>query len=274
MTEVSSAPRARPTTATTAPSSTTPRTPVTAGHVAERVGDGLAGGLGAQGRFERLAHVGDRERVQHGDGLGRRGLLRARGRAAQARSSSGVVSAPGARVTNATGTSPAWTSGRPTACARGDRGVCQQRVLDDRGVDVVAAADDQVLGAAGEVDEAVLVDPGEVAGVQPAVAQLAQPVQHAARPGPGRPRSRGTRSARRWRAPRPHRSAGRPRSPSAVDLDGLHLLVGQPLADGPGTRVVREAQRADAGGLGEAVALDQADAGGGLEVVPDRRRQG
>jgi hypothetical protein len=37
----------------------------------------------------------------------------------------------------------------------------------------------------GEVDEAVVVDAGEVAGVQPALAQLAQPVQH----GPSGPRS-------------------------------------------------------------------------------------
>ena len=41
---------------------------------------------------------------------------------AQARSSSGVAWAPGARVTNATGTSPACTSGRPTACAAATAG--------------------------------------------------------------------------------------------------------------------------------------------------------
>ena len=49
--------------------------------------------------------------------------------------------------------------------------------MDDR-VDVVAAADDQVLGASGQMDEAVGVDPGQVAGVQPAVDQLAEAVQH------------------------------------------------------------------------------------------------
>ena len=58
------------------------------------------------------------------------------------------------------------------------------------------------------------------------------------------------------------------------DLDGLHLLVRQALADGPGTRMVGKAQCADAGGLGEAVALDQPDAGGRLEAVPDRLGQG
>ena len=63
---------------------------------------------------------------------------------------------------------------------RGDLRVGEQRVLDDRGVDVVAAADDQVLGPAGEADEAVLVDAAEVAGVEPAVDQLAHAVQHVA----------------------------------------------------------------------------------------------
>ena len=41
-----------------------------------------------------------------------------------------------------------------------------------------SSPDDQVLGAAYEVDEPVVVDPGEVAGVEPALAQLAQPVQN------------------------------------------------------------------------------------------------
>ena len=233
LTEVSSAPRARPTTATTVPSSTTPRTPVTRGHVAERFGDGLAGGLGAQGGFERLAHGGDRERVQHGDGLGRRGLL------------GHAVGRPGTQLLG--GRVGAGGEGderdghlagvhvRTTHRLRGgDRRVCQQRVLDDRRVDVVTAADDQVLGAADEVDEAVVVDPGEVAGVQPAVAQLAQPVQHRPVGTPvddvagehGRP------------ADGEHPDlTGRQVDPLTVgiDLDGLHLLVGQTLADGSGT---------------------------------------
>ena len=117
------------------------------------------------------------------------------------------------------------------------------------------------------------VDPGQVSGVQPAVAQLAQPVQHGPVGTPvgdvagedGRP------------ADGEHADlTGRQVDPLTVggDLDGLHLLVRQALADGPGTRMVGKAQCADARGLGEAVALDQPDAGGGLEAVPDRRRQG
>jgi hypothetical protein len=70
--------------------------------------------------------------------------------------------------------------GAPDRAGRGDLRVGQQRVLDDGGVDVVPAADDEVLGPAGEVDEAVRVDAGEVAGVQPAVAQLAESVEDVA----------------------------------------------------------------------------------------------
>ena len=147
------------------------------GDVAERVGDGLSGGLGAQGGFEGLAHGGDGERVQHGDGLGRRRLL------------GHVVGGPATQLLGGS----RWLRGerderhrhlagvqvRTTHRLRGrDRRVCQQHALDDRRVDVVTAADDQVLGSADEVDEAVRVDPGQVPGVQPAVAQLAQPVQH------------------------------------------------------------------------------------------------
>jgi len=58
------------------------------------------------------------------------------------------------------------------------------------------------------------------------------------------------------------------------DLDGLHLLVRQALADRSGTRMVGKAQCTDTRGLGEAVALDQPDAGGGLKADPHRLRQG
>jgi hypothetical protein len=54
-----------------------------------------------------------------------------------------------------------------------DRGMLEQRVLDRGGIDVVPAADDEVLGTAGEGDEAVVVDRSEIAGVEPAVAELA-----------------------------------------------------------------------------------------------------
>ena len=163
---------------------------------------------------------------------------------------------------------------RTTHRLRGrDRRVCQQHVLDDRRVDVVTAADDQVLGSAGEVDEAVRVDPGQVPGVQPAVAQLAQPVQH----GPvGTPVGDVAGEDGRPADGEHPDLTGRQVDPLTVggDLDGLHLLVRQALADRPGTRMVGEAQCADARGLGEAVALDQPDAGGGLKAVPDRLRQG
>ncbi len=185
-----------------------------------------------------LPDEGDRERVQHGDGLGGRGLL------------GHVVGRPGTQLLG--GRVGAGGEGderdrhlagvhvRTTHRLRGgDRRVGQQRVLDDRRVDVVTAADDQVLGSADEVDEAVVVDPGQVPGVQPAVAQLAQPVQHRPVGTPvgdvagehGRP------------ADGEHPDlTGRQVDPLTVggDLDGLHLLVRQALADGPGTRMVGE----------------------------------
>ena len=116
----------------------------------------------------------------------------------------------------------------------GDRGVGQQHVLDDGGVDVVTAADDDVLGSAGEVEEAVGVDQGQVSGVQPAVAQLAQPVQHRTVGTPaGDVAGEHGRSADGEDADLTCRQV----DPLTVgsDLDGLHLLVRQTLADGSRT---------------------------------------
>lgn len=70
--------------------------------------------------------------------------------------------------------------GAPDRAGGGDLWMGQQRAFDDGGVDVVPAADDEVLGPAGEVDEAVRVDAGEVAGVQPAVSELAEAVEDVA----------------------------------------------------------------------------------------------
>ena len=212
-----------------------------------------------------------RQCVQHGDGLGRRRLL------------GHVLGGPGTQVlagrVGARGERDerdrhlAGVRVRTTHRLRGgDRRVCQQHVLDDRRVDVVTAADDQVLGPADQVDEAVRVDPGQVPGVQPAVAQLAQPVQH--RPVGSAAGDVAGEHARPADGQHPDLT-GRQLDPLTVgaDLHGLHLLVGQALADGPGTRMVGEAQCADAGGLGQAVAFDQPDAGCGFEAVPDRLRQ-
>ena len=100
--------------------------------------------------------------------------------AAQSRSSSSVTVAPGGEGDVGDRYLAGVRVGAADRRGRGDLRVGEQRVLDDRGVDVVAAADDQVLGPAGQVDEAVLVDAGEVAGVEPAVDQLAEAVQDVA----------------------------------------------------------------------------------------------
>ncbi len=255
MTGVSSAPSARPTTATTAPSSTIPRTPVTPGRPPQRLGDGLAGGRGAQGRLERLPDVGDRQGVQHGDRLGGGGLLRH------------VVAGPGTQLLGGRGGSggegdegDGHLAGVDVRSAHGlgagDRGVGQQGVLDDGGVDVVAAADDEVLRPADEVDEAVVVDLGQVPGVQPTVAQLAQPVQH------GSVRASADDVAGEDGRPADGQHPdppGRQVDPLAVggDLDGLRPAGRAGAGRRTRDAVAREAQRADAGGLGEAVALDQ-----------------
>ena len=99
---------------------------------------------------------------------------------AQARSSSSPTLAPASEGHVGDGYLTGVRVGSADGRGRGDLGVGEQRVFDDGGVDVVAAADDEVLGAAGQVHEAVGVDPGEVAGVQPALDQLAAPVQDVA----------------------------------------------------------------------------------------------
>ena len=148
----------------------------------------------------------------------------------------------------------------------------EQRVLDRRRVDVVAAADDQVLGAAGEADEAVVVDGAEVAGVEPAVAELAVGAQL----GPGLAADQiAGEDVRPAQDDRPDLAGleERPVAGRLVDRDGPHLLVGQALAERSRARRIRPAARARACALGEAVALAERDAGAGLERVADRGRQ-
>ena len=63
---------------TTVPSSTAPSSiavSTVAASPASASATAASGGLGAQRQLERLADGGDRERVEHGDGLGGRGLL-------------------------------------------------------------------------------------------------------------------------------------------------------------------------------------------------------
>src|SRR5208283_3046424 len=167
-------------------------------------------------------------------------------------------------------------AGVPVGAADGhggaDRGVAQQRVLDDPGVDVVAAADDEVLGPAGEVDEAAGVDAAEVAGVQPAVPDDAVPAHPGAAEGgvgdvPGEDGG-----------PADHQHAGlargavRPR-PVVGDPDGFDLLAGQGAADRSGPFLARPGPGAGAGGLGEPVAFQQAQPGVRGEGLAHRGRQ-
>ena len=143
----------------------------------------------------------------------------------------------------------------------GDRRVAQQRVLDDRRVDVVAAADDQVLGPAGEVDEAVGVDPGQVAGVQPAVDAACR----------GRQRRRRARAAgdvagehggpADGQHARPRPGGRSTQVPSAPMRTAFTCWYGSRWPTDPGRAAPGGAQRAGAGGLGQAVALEQRHAG-------------
>jgi hypothetical protein len=148
----------------------------------------------------------------------------------------------------------------------------EQRVLDRRRVDVVAAADDEVLGAAGEADEALVVDGAEVAGVEPAVADLAVRAQL----GPGLAADQiAGEDIGPAQDDRPDLAGleERPVAGPLVDRDGPHLLIGQPLAERSRARRVRPAADAGARGLGQAVALAERDAGASLERVADRGRQ-
>ena len=153
-----------------------------------------------------------------------------------------------------------------------DRGVAQQRVLDDPGVDVVAAADDEVLGPADQVHEAVGVHAAEVAGIQPAVTDDPVPAH------PGAAQSRVGDVPGEHGGAADHQLAGLaggavgPR-PVVADPDGFDLLPGENPADRSGPFLARPGPGAGAGGLGEAVAFQQAPPGVLGEVLAHRGRQ-
>ncbi len=120
------------------------------------------------------------------------------------------------------------------------------------------AADDQVLGASAQMDETLVVDPGEVAGVEPTVDELAVAVEDETG------RAAVGDVAREHGGATDHEGAdlaGRQFVPVAVvvDVDGLELLVGEPLTGRAGPGMVGVAARAGAGGLGQAVTLQQGD---------------
>jgi hypothetical protein len=149
----------------------------------------------------------------------------------------------------------------------------EQGVLDHGGVDVVAAADDQVFGASREMDEAVVVDPRQIAGVQPAVDQLAKAVQHVTVcAAVDHVTGEDCRAADRQVAD----LAGGQVGPGTViaHSDGFDPLIRQPLPDRAGPGVVGEAARAGASRLGETVTLDQCNPGVRLEIPAHRLRQG
>jgi hypothetical protein len=136
----------------------------------------------------------------------------------------------------------------------------------------VAAADDQVLRTTGEADEPLVVDGAEVAGVEPAVAELAVRVQL----GPGLAADQiAGEDVRPAQDDRPDLASleERPVDGRLVDRDGPYLLVGQALAERSRARRIRPAARARARALGETVALAERDAGAGLERLADRGRQ-
>lgn len=149
--------------------------------------------------------------------------------------------------------------GPPDRTGPGHLGVAEDRVLDDTGLDVVTAADDEVLGPAGQPDESLGVDTREIAGVEPSVDDLAeavgdQSVRVAAGDVPGKDGGAADRQGVDL--------AGRQVLPGAVGVDAyrLRLLVGHPLAHRPGTPGHDEAVGGGAGGLCQAVSLQQRDA--------------
>ena len=150
--------------------------------------------------------------------------------------------------------------------------MAQQRVLDDPGVNVVAAADDEVLGPADQVHEAVGVHAAEVAGIQPAVTDDPVPAH------PGAAQSRVGDVPGEHGGAADHQLAGLaggavgPR-PVVGYPDGFDLLPGQDTADRSGPFLARPGPGAGAGGLGEAVAFQQAPPGVLCEVLAHRGRQ-
>ena len=167
-------------------------------------------------------------------------------------------------------------AGVPVGAAHGrggaDGGVGQQRVLDHPGVDVVAAADDQVLGPPGQVHEAAVVHLAQVAGVQPAVTDDAVPAD------PGAAESGVGDVPGEHRGPADDQHPGLARAavgpgPVGADRDGLDLLPGQDAADRSGAFLARPGPGGGAGGLGQAVAFQQAPPGVRGEVLAHRGGQ-
>ena len=73
-----------------------------------------------------------------------------------------------AATTNATGTSPHRSSGRPTTATSTTAGVLVEHPLDLGARDVLAAGDDHVLEPVDDEEVAVVVEHADVAGVEPA----------------------------------------------------------------------------------------------------------
>ena len=186
-------------------------------------------------------------------------------------SSASVAGRPGRSATNGLDllAEPRRPGRRPRRPRR--RRVRVEDVLDLARVDVVAAADDQVLLAVDDEEEAVLVDVAEVAGVEPAVGD---------RLGGGLAGGRGSRVI--TLTPRttssPTCSPAR-RQRAVLRVPDLDLDAADRLADAVdppflGAQVERRGRR----GLGQAVALEDHDAEGALELVDhlggDRRAAG
>ena len=146
-----------------------------ASHVRERVGDLALGGVSAKRELVRLADerdgqfVDEMDVLRRGSGLGTRPAQRTR--------SSSEIEDPAATVTHATGTSPECASGRPTAFAPVASG-CDSRAPSITAGSMLCAAADEVLGPAAAARRTRLVHGAEVAGLEPAVAQLAKAVEH------------------------------------------------------------------------------------------------